>query len=136
MKKKELIITTGKRKKSIARAVIRPGKGKVRINKKFIETVEPMMVQLRMKEPLVLAGNLSATVDIDVTVEGGGFNGQADAARTAISKALVEFSGDEKLKDTFVEYDRSLVVSDMRQRESRKPNTHGNARGKVQKSYR
>ncbi len=134
--KNKAITVTGKRKKSIAKATIKPGKGKVRINKIMIDMIEPTMVQLRMKEPIVLAGDVANSVDIEVTINGGGFVGQADAARTAISRAFLEYTGDQKLKDIYLAYDRNLIVSDMRQREVRKPNTHGNARGKVQKSYR
>jgi small subunit ribosomal protein S9 len=134
--KTKTIIVTGKRKKAIARAVIKSGKGKVRINKINIDSIKPEMTRLRLKEPLILAGNIASQVDIDVNVSGGGFSGQADAARTAISNALVAFTNDDKLREIFVDYDRNLLVSDMRQREARKPNTHGNARGKVQKSYR
>jgi ribosomal protein S9 len=52
----------------------------------------------------------------------------------AIARALVE--KDKKLKEVFLDYDRQLLVADVRQKESAKPNSHGKARAKRQKSYR
>jgi small subunit ribosomal protein S9 len=68
-------------------------------------------------------------------VNGGGFIGQAEAARTAIARGLVEWTENEKLKETYLEYDRSLLVSDMRKKEKKKFGAKG-ARAKRQKSYR
>ena len=59
--------------------------------------------------------------------------GQADAARLAIAKALAEH--DEKLKSVFLEYDRQLLVADIRRHETNKPNKSA-PRDKRQKSYR
>jgi small subunit ribosomal protein S9 len=76
-------------------------------------------------------------MDIDVTVKGGGVMGQMDAARTAIGKAIVEFTGSKELRDKFLAYDRTLLVSDARRTEPHKPSrsTKG-PRAKRQKSYR
>jgi len=128
------VITVGKRKKSVARAVMKEGKGIVRVNKKLLENVTPEMARLKIEEPLILSGDMAKKYDISINVFGGGMVSQADAARLAIAKALL--SANSKLKQEFLDYDRTLLVADVRQRESRKPNTHGNARGKVQKSYR
>jgi len=84
-------------------------------------------------EPLVLAGEVAKKVNIDVKVNGGGVNGQADACRLAIARALVEF--DASLENTFDEYDRLLLVADVRQNEESKPND-SKPRAKRQKSYR
>jgi small subunit ribosomal protein S9 len=73
-------------------------------------------------------------LDIDVNVMGGGVAGQAEAARLAIARALVEY--DDKLEDPFEQYDRQLLVADVRRKESSKPNCRGQARAKKQKSYR
>ncbi|OYT61814.1 30S ribosomal protein S9 [Methanosarcinales archaeon ex4484_138] len=61
--------------------------------------------------------------------------GQAGAVRTAISKGLLEWTGDLGFKDALVEYDRSLLVNDSRQTESKNFGGRG-ARAKRQKSYR
>jgi len=128
------IITSGKRKTAVAKATLNPGTGKIKVNKVALNLYEPKVYKLRIEEPLILAGDARAKVDIDVAIRGGGAMSQSDAARTAIAKALVEFN--PKLKPIFVEYDRHLLVSDVRFKETHKPNRHGTARSKKQKSYR
>ncbi|MDZ7850647.1 MAG: 30S ribosomal protein S9 [Halodesulfurarchaeum sp.] len=128
--------TSGKKKTAIARATVREGEGRVRINSTPIELVEPEMARLKMLEPFRIADDeLREDVDIDVTVEGGGFAGQADAVRTAISRGLVQFYGDAELRDAFMEFDRTLLVNDVRQPEPKKWGGPG-ARARYQKSYR
>lgn len=131
---KKIINTSGKRKKAIARATIKEGKTLVKINNIALDVYEPQMARLRIEEPLILAGDLSKKLSISVTVNGGGITGQADAARLAIAKALAEYN--EGLRQVFLDYDRQLLVADVRRREARKPNSHGKARAKRQKSYR
>ena len=130
----KIVITNGTRKKSVARAYLKDGTGIVRVNSRLLSNIEPMMSRLKMEEPLIIADEISKKYDIDVSVFGGGFNSQAEAARLAIARALLAKSA--KLREEFLRYDRTLLVADVRQRESRKPNRHGNARGKAQKSYR
>jgi small subunit ribosomal protein S9 len=132
---KKPVIASGKRKTAVAKAIIREGKGKIRINKKPVEIIEPEMARLKMLEPIYLSGDLAEKIDLDVTVKGGGFTGQAEAARTAIGRALVEFSGDMELKDRFLEYDRTIIKGDHRRKETKKYGGPG-ARAKKQKSYR
>lgn len=132
---KKLVQTVGTRKKAVARATLTPGNGVVRINSKRLDTVQPSMLRLRLMEPLLIAGDVAHKINIDVNVNGGGAMGQADAGRLAIGKAIAEFAGD-KMRQKLLEYDRTLLVADVRQRETRKPNRHGNARGKIAKSYR
>lgn len=132
----KVIHTSGKRKRAIARATLRPGTGKIRINSLLLDYFEPKMARLKIKEPLMLTGNLANQVDISINVSGGGLISQADAARLAVARALVEFTKDEKLEEEFLKYDRHLLVADVRRKETRKPNRHGKARAKVQKSYR
>lgn len=112
---------SGKRKKSIARATIKAGKGIVRVNSQPLELIEPRYKQLRIKEALILAGDLAKKVDIKVNVHGGGSWGQADAVRTAIANALVKWSKSDDLKKAYLEYDRSLLISDARRTEPHKP---------------
>jgi len=126
---------SGKRKTAIARATIKEGTGRINVNNMEINAFSPeKMLALKIMEPIILAGETAKKFDIKVNVYGGGVNGRAEAARLAIAKALCAVS--PVLKDEFMKYDRHLLVADSRQREVRKPNTHGNARGKVQKSYR
>jgi len=130
------IIAVGKRKRAIARAILREGKGKIRINHLLLDIYEPKLARLKLREPLLLAGDVVNKVDIDINVLGGGVNSQAEASRLAIAKALVEYTKSERLKETFLKYDRNLLVADVRRKEPAKPNRHGQARSKVQKSYR
>lgn len=116
-KKKETIQTLGKRKKAIARAIARPGKGVIIINDKSLEVFEPEMLRLMIKEPLILADNKD--LDITVNARGGGIFGQATAIRQSIAKALVEY--DKSLKEKFLEYDRTMLVSDSRRTEPHHP---------------
>ncbi|MBI4095537.1 MAG: 30S ribosomal protein S9 [DPANN group archaeon] len=134
-KQSGIVHASGKRKRAVARATVRPGKGIVRINHKLIGMVEPGLARLRLQEPLIIAGELASQVDIDVNVFGGGWSGQVEAARLAIGKALAQYAG-EDLKKTFLDYDRHLLVADTRYKEPRKFGRHSRARAKRQKSYR
>ena len=130
------VVASGKRKTAVARAVIRPGSGVVKVNGKLLEFFDPQIAKLKLEEPLIIAGESSKKYDISVKVSGGGIMSQAEAARLAIAKALVEITKDKKLERAYLDYDRHLLVADVRRREVRKPNTHGKARAKRQKSYR
>jgi len=137
MAKEKIIQAVGKRKKAIARATIKKGSGIVKINKKSIENIEPRYIKIRIEEPLILSGDISKNVDISVNVKGGGIWGQADACRTAIANALVEFSKDKKLREKFMEYDRFLLISDSRRTEPHKPSRSSKGpRRKKQQSKR
>ncbi|PIN88030.1 30S ribosomal protein S9 [Candidatus Woesearchaeota archaeon CG10_big_fil_rev_8_21_14_0_10_32_24] len=129
----KVIQTQGKRKQAMARASLREGKGNVKINGQYLDNYSTEISRLRVKEPLVLVGDVAQKVNIDVTVVGGGENGQADAARLAIARALVAYNKD--FKKIFDEYDRLLLVADVRLKEVCKPND-SKARAKRQKSYR
>ncbi|MCX6709854.1 MAG: 30S ribosomal protein S9 [Candidatus Woesearchaeota archaeon] len=125
---------SGKRKTAIARATLVEGTGRLSLNNAPIETVTPEILRMKILEPIIIAGDSAKKVDIKVTVHGGGINGRADAARLAIAKSLAAYN--PALKEEFQRYDRHLLVADVRHKEAKKPNRHGNARGKVQKSYR
>jgi small subunit ribosomal protein S9 len=128
--------TSGKKKTAIARATVTDGEGRVRIDSRPIELTEPETARLKMLEPFRIAGeNVRDAVDIDVTVEGGGTMGQADAVRTALARGLVEYTGDMELRDAYMQFDRTLLVNDVRQSESKKWGGPG-ARARYQKSYR
>ncbi|MFH1683161.1 MAG: 30S ribosomal protein S9 [Candidatus Woesearchaeota archaeon] len=130
---KGIIQVSGTRKRAVARAALKDGSGKVKINGKFLENYGNGVLRLRVQEPLVLVGDLASKVDLQISVAGGGANGQADAIRLAIARALVEY--DKKLKKTFEDYDRLLLVADVRRKEACKPGI-SKARAKRQKSYR
>ena len=88
-----------------------------------------------MMEPLLIAGKAVDKVDINVNVNGGGIMGQADAVKTAIAKGLVQYFKDEDLKARYMAYDRTLLVSDPRRKETKHPQGRG-ARKRRQKSFR
>lgn len=134
--KKVVILTSGKRKNAVARAVLKPGSGRIRINKKPIKLIQPPLARQKVLEPLILVGSdLYNKVDIDVTVQGGGVTSQAEAARTTIAKALTQYFDDPQIRQKLLEYDRKILVSDPRRKETKKPGGRG-ARSKEQKSYR
>jgi small subunit ribosomal protein S9 len=94
------------------------------------------LVREKIKEPIYLAGEkIADKLDISVRVDGGGYMGQADAARTAIAKALVEWKKDEELRKKLIDYDRTLLAGDSRRIEPKKFGGRS-ARAKKQKSYR
>jgi small subunit ribosomal protein S9 len=124
----------GKRKTAIARASLKQGTGKITINGMPLEHYQPRMYQLKIMEPVLLSGEVGAQVDISVLVNGGGTSGQTSAIRLCIGKALAQYA--PKLKKLYLEYDRQMLVGDVRRKESAKPNRHGQARARRQKSYR
>lgn len=127
--------TSGKRKSAIARATLREGKGIVRVNGVLLDVFEPEMARLKIREPLMLAKEIADKVDIDIIIKGGGVISGADAARLAVARALVDFTGRGPLREKFIKYDRTLLVQDVRFKEPCKPNV-SKARAKRQKSYR
>ena len=131
----KVVTSSGKKKTAIARATVKKGTGRVRINKKPLEIYDPLFAKLKIDEAVMLAGETAATLDIDVTVSGGGIMGQANAARTAIARGIVDWTNDTEIRDTYMEYDRNLLVNDSRQKETKKFGGPG-ARSKYQKSYR
>lgn len=135
MKDTKVVNTSGKRKTAVARATVKAGKGRVRINKSPVEIYSPELAKSMIMEALTLAGDRVNKVDISVTVNGGGIMGQAQAMRTAIARGILEYFDDDELKDTYKKYDRTLLVNDPRRKESKHPLGRG-ARKKRQKSYR
>ena len=129
------IIISGKRKRAIARATLKQGTGKVRINRKLLDNFTPKLARMKIREPLLIAGDVINKIDITVNVKGGGIISQADAARLVIVKSIVKWFNDSKLEEKYLTYDRQLLVADVRRKEPRKPND-SKARAKRQKSYR
>jgi len=137
-KKAKVLTVSGMRKRSIARATIKPGTGMIKINKKPIELFSTFQ-RLTLSEPLVIAEQILKEklkeIDIDINVKGGGVEGQIDASRLAMARALVNFTKSKELRNAFLRYDRSLLVADTRYKEMYKPGD-SKARKKRQKSYR
>ncbi len=131
----KVINTSGKRKTAIARATLKEGKGRIRINSVPLEIYGTELTRLKISEPLLLVPDAFEGIDISVDVRGGGVMGQAEAVRTAIGRGILKWHNDPKIKDVFLDYDRTLIVNDSRQKEAKKPHGRG-ARKKFQKSYR
>jgi len=131
----DIINTSGKRKTAVARAVVKEGVGKVTINKIPLTIYSPELAKLKIMEPLGLIPEKAKLVDIAVNVRGGGVMGQAEAARTAISRGLVDYFKDEEMEMLFKDYDRTLMINDVRRKLPKNPLGRG-ARKKRQKSYR
>ena len=138
----KIVNTSGKRKTAVARATLKPGKGRVRVNGGPIHIMEPELARRKALEPIKIAEAMNRLSDVDVivNVEGGGQMGQVDAIRTAIARGLVKWNGgaegdDEELRDEYLRFDRSLLVNDPRRKEPKHQMGRG-ARKKWQKSYR
>ena len=129
-------MNSGKRKTAIARATIKEGKGRIRINGVPLEILPNELSRVKINEIFILAGaDRREALDIKVKVRGGGFMGQAEAIRTAIARGLIEYFEDTSLKEKFVIYDKTIVSGDPRRTE---PKHFGgrSSRSRFQKSYR
>ncbi len=135
-KSKKVLVISGKRKTATARAAVRSGIGRVRINNIPVEIFEPKLARDKIMEPLLLTDDkILNQVDINVKVSGGGFMGQAEAARMAIAKALLKWTKSTRLRTTLRDYDRTMIAGDARRSEPKKFGGPG-ARARDQKSYR
>jgi len=133
---KKVLVVSGKRKTAIARAVVKPGMGRIRINMTPIEIYQPEVARQKIMEPLIQAGDeVWKQLDIDIKVSGGGYMGQAEAARMAVANALLKWTKSAQLRTAFIEYDRTMVAGDPRRKEPKKFGGPG-ARARDQKSYR
>jgi len=132
----KVVNAEGKRKSAVARATVKEGKGKVRVNGQLISSMPDTYFKMKMQEPLIIAGdNVTSKVSISVNVQGGGVNGQAEAVRQAIAKGLVKWTNNKSLQTEYGNYDRTLLVADVRRKEPYKPND-SKARAKRQSSKR
>ncbi len=92
----EVINALGRRKEAIARIYVSEGKGQITINKRELGQYFPApTLQYIVKQPLNLL-NVAGNYDIKVTLTGGGVNGQAEALRLAIARALVKINEEDK----------------------------------------
>ena len=127
----EVINTLGRRKTSVARVYLSEGTGIVTVNKKDLNEYFSTEVLLgKVKQPFEITENVDK-YDVKVNVKGGGINGQAEAIRLGISKALVEINAEWKpaLKA------EGLMTRDPRMVERKKPGQK-KARKKFQFSKR
>ncbi|HJR88187.1 MAG TPA: 30S ribosomal protein S9 [Acidimicrobiia bacterium] len=91
---KPLAQTVGRRKESVVRVRLREGSGRVVLNGRQLEDYFPTMAtRVRVMEPLQLTST-QGRFDVDARLEGGGVNGQADALRLGIARALVEYDAE------------------------------------------
>jgi small subunit ribosomal protein S9 len=137
------------RKTSRAHVFISKGSGKVRVNNVPVEMVQQETAREVILSPLEVSGDVRNKVDISVRVKGGGFMGQASAAATAISRALIGFTKSRKepkdhplsksvredIKKRINEFNKHLISGDARRKEPKKFGGPG-ARRRKQKSYR
>jgi small subunit ribosomal protein S9 len=108
----EIINATGRRKTSVARVYVTPGKGDIRVNARDLkEYFLSEIHQTLVKQPLV-ALKAETQYDVTVNVEGGGIKGQAEAVRLGIARAMVSFNAENKptlRKEGFVTRDSRMV---------------------------
>jgi small subunit ribosomal protein S9 len=130
------IIASGKRKMAVARAMLTEGSGKITYKNQDYKSLQ-MFDKLKLEEPVRIAEAVLGKINFDVqlTVKGGGEKGQIDAARLALAKAIVKFSNSKELAQAYTEYDRNLLVADVRRKEPNKPGD-SKARSKRQSSKR
>lgn len=130
------IMASGKRKTAVARAVIRQGEGKITINDRNYETLQ-IFDRLRIEEPIRITDEVTGKTNFDVAIQvrGGGEKSQTEAARLALARAIIKFTNSKKLNDVFLEYDRNMIVADVRRKETYKPGD-SKARAKRQSSKR
>ena len=143
MSEKRLVQTFGKKKNATAVATCTNGTGSIRVNGKALGLIEPESLRIKALEPILLVGgNKFKEVNIRVRVQGGGQTNQVFAVRQAIAKALLAYyqkyhdeQSKRELKEIFLQYDKTLVVTDPRRCEPKKFGGKG-ARARFQKSYR
>ncbi len=122
---------TGRRKRSVARVILRPGTGAIQVNKRTFENYFPTeSARAMVRQPLATA-EVMDKFDILILADGGGVAGQAGAARLGIARALVEFNAElrSRLKKA------GLLTRDPRSHERKKYGQKG-ARKRFQFSKR
>jgi len=130
------IMSSGKRKAAVARAIIKEGTGQIKIKKRGYKLLR-LFDRLRIEEPIKIYEKILGKLNFDaeISMMGGGENSQIEAARLALAKGMVKFSNSKELSKAFLIYDRNLLVADVRRKEAYKPGD-SKARRKRQTSYR
>ncbi len=133
-----VLLVKSKRKRAVARASVRSGTGSVRINNRPLRILESRELRMFIMDPINVSGttrSTAASVDISINVKGGGTMTQAEAARSAIAKALSAFSDSDVIRKEYLRYDRALLADDPRRVEPKKY-LGTKARARFQTSYR
>ena len=127
----EIINTLGRRKTSVARVYMKPGKGNITVNKRDFKVFFPVAILQSKVQQSFAVTETTGQYDVTVNVHGGGINGQAEAIRLGIARALVKVNEEHKplLKE------QGLMTRDPRMVERKKPGQPG-ARKKFQFSKR
>jgi small subunit ribosomal protein S9 len=108
----QIINTIGRRKTSIARVYVKPGKGDITINDRELKEYFLSEIHQTLVKQALSALKLETTYDVTVNVEGGGVTGQAEAVRLGIARALVEINPENKptlRKEGFMTRDSRMV---------------------------
>jgi len=124
------------RKTANARATIKPGVGKIRINNNSLDSFVKGYKKNIILEPTHIAQDEFNKFDFFINVHGGGVSGQIQAVRSCIAKGILIANGSKKaLRDKLIKYDRYFLIDDVRNTEPKKQLGRG-ARKKKQKSKR
>ncbi|HET6541582.1 MAG TPA: 30S ribosomal protein S9 [Chryseolinea sp.] len=108
----QIINTIGRRKTSIARVYVTPGKGEIIVNDRDLKDYFISEIHQTLVKQALAALKLESSYDVTVNVEGGGVTGQAEAVRLGIARALVEISPENKptlRKEGFMTRDSRMV---------------------------
>jgi small subunit ribosomal protein S9 len=138
VKKEKRVFVSSKRKRAVARAVLKKGSGRIIVNSVDVSLVEPRELRSIMLEPvnaLSLAKEMARELDISVNVSGGGRSAQAQAVRTAIAKGIAKYADSDTIRKEYLRHDRSMLVDDPRRVEPKKFRGP-KARARFQTSYR
>jgi small subunit ribosomal protein S9 len=137
-KKNKPVTESARRKMAVARASLVPGTARITINSFDISTVKPRELREMILEPVNISSltkDIAGKSDIGIVVYGGGSSGQAQAARSVLAKVIAKASTSDVIKKMYMDYDRTLLVDDVRQVEPKKFKGP-KARARFQKSYR
>ena len=122
---KNIYAGTGRRKSSVARVRLIPGKGKITVNGKDVHEYLPFeTLVMDLTQPLV-ATNTQEMFDVIVDVHGGGFSGQTGAIRLGITRALLEYDkttpSDSENSFRKILKAKGFITRDARKKERKKP---------------
>lgn len=129
--KKEVLYARGKRKESIARVTAKPGNGLIWVNGKLLTGSDSTLKGIQEVFSLIPE---EVKLNFFANIYGGGVEGQAQALKTGVARILAKSLGDETRK-TLMNFDRSLLVEDVRRVEPKKFKGP-KARARFTKSYR
>lgn len=129
------IVVSANIKTSVARAVFKPGSGKIRVNSTPIENWGYWPYREIASIPLKLVNNKFKEVDVALNVKGGGICSQARAIMVALARGIVKWTRSKGVQGTLTRYDPHILSGDPRRTEPKKFGGPG-PRRRFQKSYR